>query len=124
MYEVQYTVRGSTFLICVVFGSETAILGRFDLLPAYPAYRPVWSPWHVVTQGVVGVGDGRDKTRFASGVAYDLPNIGRLHSFQVRAAAMHREGASGFLGHWMESQVDNAMLSLGEGELWGKTGGS
>jgi len=28
---------------------------------------------------------------------------------------MRREGASGFLWHWIESQVDNAMLFLGRG---------
>lgn len=113
MYEVQYTVRTSTFLRCVVFGMP----GRFDILPlkciffSGVARGESWS----VTGPMFG--DGRDRRQdwIESGVAYDLPNIGRLHSFQVRAAAMHREGASGFLGYWMESEVDNAMLSLGGG---------
>lgn len=91
--------------------------GRFDILPlkciffSGVARGESWS----VTGPMFG--DGRDRRQdwIESGVAYDLPNIGRLHSFQVRAAAMHREGASGFLGYWMESEVDNAMLSLGGG---------
>lgn len=121
MYEVQYTVRTSTFLRCVVFGMP----GRFDILPlkciffSGVARGESWS----VTRPMFG--DGRDRRQdwIESGVAYDLPNIGRLHSFQVRAAAMHREGASGFLGYWMESEVDNAMLSLGVGGGVGFGGG-